>query len=395
MGCMLRRLFPFLLSLVAVVAVGAAPTTLSWTTFQASASHTGYVPITVHPKQFSLEWVRSFEGARDLNPVTAADGKVFVSELAYFGPSTNLYVLRAVTGSTIWSVDFGPNFSVNPPSYGYGNVYIQTGYHADNTYLRAYDADTGALVFRSPHAAQWESYYAPTVYAGTVYINGGYYGGMYAFDAFSGERRWFADLPQYDQWTPAVDENWAYAYVGEYSPALYVFDRLTGTPIFSIPDTNFEWNGWSMRLAPVLGEQEDVLAVHDGRLLSFDLAHRNIRWEIQRSFSGQPSLAKGVIYSIDGGTLDARDEETGQRLWGWESPSESLTERPIFVTNSHVFVQSAAKLYAVDLTSHEAVWSYPATGHLTYAEGTLYIAGQQGVLTAIRLRPGRGRPSGH
>jgi len=110
---------------------------------------------------------------------------------------------------------------VNPPSYAYGNVYIQTGNHGTDTYLRAYRADTGELVFQSAHAAQWERYYAPTIADGVVFVNGGYYGRMYAVDAFTGQQLWYLSLPQYDQWTAAVDDAMTYAYVGEYAPGLY------------------------------------------------------------------------------------------------------------------------------------------------------------------------------
>ena len=64
-------------------------------------------------------------------------------------------------------------------------------------------------MFQAPHSAQWERYYAPTIYDGSVYVNGGYYGGMYGFDAFGGAQQWFNSLPQYDEWTPAVEADLA------------------------------------------------------------------------------------------------------------------------------------------------------------------------------------------
>ncbi|MCH7813685.1 MAG: PQQ-like beta-propeller repeat protein [Planctomycetes bacterium] len=382
---MTRHLFGTVAFCLPVAVFGAAlPGAEPWSTYQGNAAHSGYVPVSLEPGDISFRWDRTFGSGHALNPVTAADGKIFVSKRLYFNDVDSLYALDEVTGGTLWSKNFGSVFSVNPPSYAYGNVYVQTGNHGSDTYLRAYNADTGGFVFRTPHSAQWERYYAPTIYDGKVYVDGGYYGGMYSFDAFSGGQDWFHGLPQYDDWTPAVDGDYAYAYVGEYSPGLYVLDRITGNQEFMIPDPNFDWNGWSMDLAPLIGAMDDVLAIHDGRLISFDLVNRDIRWELDRSFTGQPSLAGGVIYAIDGGALVARSELTGSQLWGWEVPSDSLTGT-IIVTDTHVFTRTSSSVYMVDIATHQDVWSYPVSGHLTLSDYALYIAGDNGILTAISL----------
>jgi len=364
--------------------VGADEWAEYWETYQGDERHSGYVPISLEPEVFTLRWRRQLAPGRALNPVTAADGKVFASLVTYFSGGDALFALDARDGELLWSRGFGSPFSVNPPAYGYGNVYIQTGNHASDTYLWAFDAATGALVFQSPHGAQWERYFAPTIYDGSVYVNGGYYGGMYAFDAFSGASLWFANLPQYDGFTPAVDAEHVYAYVGEYSPALYVVDRETGGAAYQIADPNFDWNGWSMNLAPVLGSMDDVVAIHDGRLIRFDLATRKIGLELQADFSGQPSVAKGVIYAINGGSVEARDESSGALRWRWTPSSGAATEH-LIVTDTHVLARTKTTTWAIELLSGEGVWSYPEAGHMAVGEETLYIASDAGVLTAISI----------
>lgn len=371
-----------LLICLANLCLAARAAAYEWPTYQANARHTGHVPVTLNTSLFTEKWTASFPDK--LNPVTAADGKVFVSRYIYFDSGQQFWTLDASDGTTKWWKDFGRIHSVDPPAYAYGNVYIQTGNHTPGTYLRAYNAETGALVFRSPHAAQWERYYAPTIYDGHVYINGGYYGGMYSFNAMTGVQDWFIGLPQYDQWTPAVDENYAYAYVGEYSPGLYVVDRRTGVLAFKISDPNFDWGGWSMRLAPVLGAHDNVIAIQDGRLISFDVANRKIGWEIDGSFTGQAVLADGVIYSIDAGVLSARDEQTGAPLWVWEIANKSLLGE-LFVTDNLAFVRTSNSTHAVDLGLRQEAWSYPKGGYMTLSENTLYLAGADGVLTAITV----------
>jgi hypothetical protein len=356
----------------------------SWPMFQANARHTGYLPVSLVPESFRLRWQKELAGSFALNPVAAGEGKVFATLQVYFTDTTHLFALRSSDGETLWTQGFGSVFSVNPPSYAYGNVYVQTGNHSDDTWLRAFDGDTGAPIFKKPHSAQWEHYFAPTMYDGKAYINGGGYGGMYSFDAYSGQQLWYTTLPQYDSWTPAVDGDKAFAYVGEYTPGLYVKDRLLGVPAnYFVPDPNFDWGGWSMNLAPVIGGHDDVIAIQAGRLISFDPTVGAIRWELQGAFTGQPSVAKDRIYAIDGGQLVVLDELTHVLLWSWQAPSGSLTG-PMIVTDTHLLASTEQAVYAVDLTSHQSVWSFPVGGSLALADDTLYVApANGGPLTAI------------
>ncbi len=378
----LRALF---VCLVLALFVSASATGSDWPTYQADSSHSGYVPIGLDPSKIALRWEKPAGNGQAMNPVAAGGGKIFVSTYGYFS-NAGLFVYDAQTGAERWYVTYGQVFSVNPPAYAYGNVYIQTGNHATDTYLRAYDAASGDLVFQAAHAAQWERYYAPTIVDGTVYVDGGYYGGMYAFDAHDGTQRWFRGLQQYDQWTPAVDAQYAYAYLGAYSPALYAVDRATGNLAFSIPDPDFQWNGWSMNLAPVLGGDSDLFAIHDGRLIRFDLANRAIAWQLKDNFTGQPSVAKGVVYTVDSNALSVRDEVTGKLLWSW-APSTEKVLGPLLVTDTHVIVPCETTTHAVDLVTHKSEWSYPATGTVAVADGAIIIARTDGKLTVLDAVP--------
>jgi len=366
---------------------------VQWPMHQVDASHTGYVAVGLDPSCFLRLWQKSLPGTYGLQPVTAAAGKVFASNAMYYGAGPALFVLDAATGDELWNKDFGSVHWVNPPSYGDGKVYIQTDNGSPDIYLRAYDAASGELVFRAPHTAQMAYYLAPTLYAGNVYVAGGYNGGMYGFNGTSGAQLWFSDvLPQYDQWTPAVDETRAYAYLGGYSPALYVLNRATGAVEFTIADLNVDGYVWSTGAAPVLGSSGNVLAVQDGRLISFDLANRKIGYEIARAFAGQASLAHGVIYCINAGALSARDEATGGPLWSWEAPGGGVLTGTIVVTNTHLFAGTSTITYALDLATHEMVWSYPAGGALTLGNSSLYLAGGNRLLTAIGVSPATSNP---
>ena len=354
-----------------------------WTTFQGNASHTGYVAAAVDPLVFRELWVKSPFGTDPLNPVTAGGGNVLVS-LSSFGGHM-LASLDAATGAAKWSYDFGSVSSVDPPAYDNGTAYVQTGGQGDS-FLWGFDANTGAIRFRSAYGNQWYRYYAPTIVGQTAYIAGGYYGGMYAYDATDGARKWFAELNQYDLFTPAVRDGHVYAYTGSNAPKLTVVNASTGVLEYEIPDPHFEWNGWSMNVAPTLGDADDLLATQNGRLISFDLAGRRIKWEQKAAFTGNVTVAGGMLYVVNGGQIEARRESDGSLAWLWIAPDGAITA-PAIVTKNLVFVSTAANTYALDLESQAMVWSYRGGGQLALSkDGVLYIAQQSGKLAAIKVR---------
>ena len=139
---------------LALVFFSSAATAVEpWNTFQGNASHSGYVPVSVDPSRSKFLWSVTIPSGQPLNPVTAAEGRVFVTDVGYFS-NAGLYVLNAATGGIQWSTTYGDVFSVNPPAYDSGKVYVQTGNHYNDTFLRAYDVATGQSVFQAPHSAQ-------------------------------------------------------------------------------------------------------------------------------------------------------------------------------------------------------------------------------------------------
>ena len=354
---------------------------VEWTTYQGNARHTGYNPVAMDPNVFQELWSKSVSTAA-LNPVTAGDGRVFVSTNAYFGVQ-DAKALDARTGTEVWTRNFGSIHSVHPPAYANGTVYLQTAGHGDS-FLWALDAGSGSVRFKSAYLNQWSRYFAPTIVGSSVYVAGGYYGGMYAFNT-DGTQRWFASLNQYDQFTPAVGDGFVYAYTGNYSPKLTVADTATGAVVYEIADPGFVWDGWSMNTAPTLGAS-NVLATNGGRLISFNLLSRTIGYALAGSFRGQPTVANGVVYVANGAQVEARNESGGSLVWSWVPPTGQPVG-PMIATKNLLLVSTATNTYAVDLASRTHVWSYPAGGHLALsAQGILFIAQTSGRLTAVSMR---------
>jgi outer membrane protein assembly factor BamB len=377
-----------------------------WSTYQGNAAHTGYVSVSLNPENFSEEpiWTKIINESDPLNPVAAGDGIVFATTGGDGEPHVAT-ALDSLTGEALWTYeDFSDTtYSVHPPAYANDTVYIQSGV-GDDSFLRAFDAESGDLLFETRYVNPFARYYAPTIYDDNenvgVYVGGGGgdTGGVYGFDGINGAELWHVDLNPYEQWTPAVNEDHVIAYTGYFDPQLTVIHRSAGETWeagevdFFISDPNFEFGPFSMDLAPVLGSQNNVIVIQGGRLIIFDLENPDNSdnpLQIQGGFSGQPSLANGIIYAVYEGELHALNESDGSFIeeWKpWQPPDDERIDAPMIVTDNLIFVSTASTTYAIDLEKQKEEWSYSAGGHLAISDdGVLFIATTDGRLIAINL----------
>lgn len=86
--------------------------------------------------------------------------------------------------------------------------------------------------------------------------------------------------------------------------------------------------------------------------------------------------------------LEARSEADGSLLWSWPAAASGgvAFKSEVLLTNNMAFVSTNLSTYAVDLATHKAVWSYPASGNLALSsDGVLYLEGTN-TLTAINAK---------
>ena len=380
-----------------------------WETHQRNSAHSGYVPITLNPSRFSVAW----EWTKDpdpepiggVNAVVAANGMVYISTDVYFGQGI-LYALDEADGAENWRTSLGMMPAMNPPATSDGVVYVATTGHAD-TFLWAFDAQTGGLIFKTPFEGQWPHELAPTVHGNQVYTGGGYYGGVtYSFSIADGARAWEHVASGGDMYTPAVDDAYVYNHTGS---ALYLIDKTTGATSFSIIDP-FGSSDYSYHGSPILGGRNNVVAYAGGAfsgrassnveqygqrvLSSFDIDTASYEWSTSFAYLTTPAIANGVIFAArnDPMSLDAIDEATGETLWSW-APSgteDTSFHRNLVVTNNLLFVSTDRAVYALNLETREVEWTYPQAGMMAISEGrTLYIATgateSNGNLVAVKL----------
>ena len=369
-----------------------------WGTFQGNAAHTGYVPVTLQASAFKPRWkwdAPAYSGVQwTPSPLTTGAGMFYVSSgPSWSGGATGyeVFAYKEDDGSKVWSHSFGDLDypSTNPPAFSGGRVFIAAG-SQNSTNMFAFDAATGGQDFKSQMASQWEHYYAPTILNGIVYSDGGTYGGMFAFDTTTGGRKFFANASQYDGWTPAVDASHAYAYT---AGSLSVYDNQTGALIGGIADPNYSWNGYTTAGAPVLGAANTVYAGNlsdraKNAIVNFDTLNLAVRWSIKGAYSGNPAYAAGTLFAANNAPveLEAVNETDGSKTWTWTPPAaDGNFVSDVLVTSNLVFVSTSANTYAIDRSTHQAVWSYAASGSLALsANGVLYIEGGH-TIVAINL----------
>jgi outer membrane protein assembly factor BamB len=403
-----RRCFPdgrLILTFAIALAAMEARALGDWGTYQGNAAHTGYVPGTVSTSSPALLWSEA-GGSSSTSPTGLAigDGTVFVTKM----PNV-LYTLDERTGAPLWEKTYGSDTeTIGPPAYSNGITYVQTEAGNFSNYLRAYGARSGNNLFNAPYGAQDDYYLNPTPYQGNVYVGGGLYGGMYSFDALTGTQNWCAYEPQSSYWTPALDQNYAYSFTesGDTVPITGIFemiDRSTGSVAYSLNYSHYADSGSGMGESVVLGSHNDAFVSNGpgyiwttntntltGRLIMFstlaDATHTpQIGWTTTEDFQGQVTLANGVLYVGDIGSVRAVDELTGTKLWRWTPPGGQEISGPMIATDNMLFVGTSSTTYAIDLTTHLPDWSYPAAGAMALSDNTLFIEGYNGTIYALAV----------
>jgi hypothetical protein len=373
-----------------------------WQTVQGNASHTGFVPALVDPDQFTTRWKMTANGLWNAwssgkpNLVTS-DGLFFVVSSQYLDSGV-IYARREFDGSEVWHYSFaGMTYpAANPAAVSNGVVYLAAG-HQSETYMFALAATDGSAVYRAPMVSQWEGYLSPTVGPnGMLYANAGTYGGLYAFNP-TGNQLFFANEAQTSNWTPAVDSTGVYTYTG----TLRVRDLLTGTVSNEIVDPTFQNYVYDIGGAPVLGAAGSVFvanytnsALNGGAigntLLNFRTSTNSIAWQVAGAYPTTPAYHGGVVYAANVVPLrlEARAESDGALLWWWTPPhpGDSQFVSEVLLTSNLAFVSTNRATYAIDLTTHRPVFSYPLSGKLALSpNGILYIHNTTD-LVAINLK---------
>jgi outer membrane protein assembly factor BamB len=196
--------------------------------------------------------------------------------------------------------------------------------------------------------------------------------------------------------TPAVDANYVYQLSGN---GVMIVNRLDGTFVAAAPASTGSGGLTGYLLAPVLTAGGRVLAVDaldNGRLLSIDTTTRTIAWRGPTVGGGaQPVTTGNTIYSwtpMNSWAISALDASSGAIQWTWTLPAtDSQIIGNMVLTENLLFLSSDKTIYAIDLATHQTVWTYPTHGRLSISSSLILYVYQtdygieESKITAIRL----------
>jgi Putative Ig domain/PQQ-like domain len=375
------------------------PNASDWQTFQGNAAHTGYVDAWLDPNEFTPRWQGQIGTNTDSwnlgtnMTLTTANGSIFLPA------GDKLYSLSDHDASINWSYDVsGLEFpSTNPPSVASGVVYMAAGQQS-STFMFAFNATNGAVLFKTPMTSQWEHYLAPTIGIDGVYTNAGTYGGLYGFNT-TGTQLFFDQEAQTSEWTPAVDANYVYSYTG----SLNIVDAATGALHMTIADPTFQNYIYEIGGSVVLGASGrafaanyDNVVINGGgvgnTLLGFDTNAGTIAWMVPGCYPTTPAYHAGLLYVANDNPvrLEVRSEQDGSLQWTWTPQLANDTKfvSEVLLTRNIAFISTNNAVYGIDTYLHQMVWGYPVAGGAKLAlsaNGILYIQ-SSGPLVAINLK---------
>ncbi len=362
----------------------------NWSQYQYDSKHTGYNPGTKITMPLQLKWQQRVFPS-NLNPITATEEYVMASPGE--GPSTlpNVFsCLDSETGETLWADSVGWVSSTPQPSTAYGLWYQQIIDGAASRIV-AYDVETGDTAWICPFRSQLiEGLKSPTVYGDRLVFPSEMYGGFSVADIHTGERLWAHGAGRQDAWTPAVYNDSIYIY---FTNLLWTCDLSKDELGWDLRDTLPPCEGgppvhvYFAGTAPVIDSCLNFLYILEMfQIQAIDLETGEIAWRNCGHFrtygrSQSPVVCDGLLLVRESGRLVCYDAFTGEELWDYRAPTP-IVSQPIAI-DGHAFVGTEEATYAVDLNTHDAVWSYPVVGSVTAAGDKVYVSTVDGWIHAF------------
>jgi len=357
-----------------------------WPTYGNGPAHTGYFPGTLNGLPFVLKWKKPLPHAV-ISQAAIVGGRVYVS-VGYYYSSISLWAIDANTGLGLWTNALAGSFSISPPSYDSGSVFIQQDTSVNPSYVWNFDAVTGHTNWSPTYVSQGYLHMAPVVGGGMVFVDTGYYHGLTGYDEATGGQQWFVPLYGSEQWSPAYYNGEVYDWSGSFAE----YDPYTGTVNWTL--TNGLSGAASARTVTVAGGR--AYFTSDSSLYSIDLARHTNAWSISGPFGGTPAMANGLVYVHSNAFVNAyttngdfvRKYDTGLSY-------ETLLG-PLIVTDDVLIVAGSYGVYIFRLADgsvQQVISSYGSgTGFyysstVSLASNTLYIASSDQNLYAYGAKP--------
>lgn len=272
---------------------------------------------------------------------TVVNGKVYFGEGLHHNTDARLYCIDAVTGKKAW--EFRTNSHVEDgPTVADGRCWFGAG--EDGLYC--IDAETGAKIWQ---ARGMHLDCSPLLAGGLVVVGAGYGDtGVAAFDAMSGERKWFTKLPASCWGPPALGPRGAIVGIGNGNFVDVSPDPKAEVVCLALDGGGFAWR-FPLRdavlAAALVSEGRVFLGDRSGDFTCLDANSGKLVWRTNCGYAVLSSAAVSgnlVIYGCQGGHVHAVQASDGVEEWtysaSWDAVNSAAFTSSPAVSNGRVYI---------------------------------------------------------
>lgn len=373
-----------------------------WAMLGGGAGRSSFVPMTVNPEKISTRWRKLV--SRPIQSVVTAKGNVIAMTRYVLSSDGRLVAFREFDGEEAWSKLPAFTAYAQDQMVLYNGKVIVSASSLDqpldtsSTRLWALDAKNGQEVYKTDWFVLATSRDLGVFVNEGVILASSQFGFHPRFDASTGATLpYLVDTSIMDSspytWGPAANADAIFSFRIN---GLAIGVKNTGS-VISVVENSVQSDDFVTGYAsvPVVSSDEGVISVSSrgwspNTLSRYDVKRSKVSWTQRGNFASNAAVANGVVYVAQSApfTVEARDEKNGGLLWSWVEPADkeypgnkngvpsiNLAASSLVVTNNVLFVSSGLAVYALDLRSHQIIWSYPRPGNLSISSnGVLYIA---------------------
>jgi Tol biopolymer transport system component len=363
-----------------IISKPGTPDTADWPSLGYNAGHTGYNPVDPGASRYSLRWSQSlpFPGGTALQNI-AISNKMVVATSEVLDQTSAIIAFDLETGVEKWRKEMN-GYSLSPPTIAHGAVYVVQNSHGIALYkpyaahLYALDVFSGQELWQklldTTSSGGATSYYRPIAAEDKLFIGGRIY--LIGVEAFAGQELWRTSYGHRERWTPSYGNGVVYTWSNVYFSNILA---ANGQNTWSV-DT-----GQSGQVS-VVTEHRAVLS-SDTTLIGVNLDSQAIAWSLSGTYArNMVATAGGVLYSLNGQRLEARNLSNGSLLWHYDT-DVTLINAPVIAGN-YVYIASEDKSFVINRTTHQLEWTTDKGGWLAVANGYLFVADRNKIIYAYR-----------
>jgi len=345
-----------------------------WSMYRHDLARTGTITSAGPESNQTLVWSH---GRSTTKPCIVVDGMVIILS------STTVYALDETTGVEIWNSISFPNALTTTPACNDGKIYIGSS----NGYMYCLNATTGAKIweYQTQDSPSIES--SPAIYNGKVYFgtNAGY---LYALNATTGLYVTRYTAPDDIRTAPTISGD--LLYFGCDDGKLYALN--ISQTLFSLKWTYTTSN--PIRCTPTVDAERIYFGSQsiDHSVFALNKTTGTLIWKFTFDYAYTSAdnpmvIANGMVYvapssgiykmyALYANATPGTYGENNPAIQMW-SQTFTYSPTPPVVADNKIYFGAAYKLYALDITNGQTIWTYDFNPYYPedpiIADGRLFV----------------------